>query len=195
MYTTYFPSMGDSITIEQGVSSYATNHANHQSLESLYSIIASSTGVTYGDITWDDISAFSTEIEDSGIVDYSVYQGASEWWAAINATSAGDNSATYQEICSFMVNEFDCQVTQYEAEEAQKVVDEQEDRYSNIEGMALNEWYRIDLDRDEMISWDDFRTARDATTYTDDSITHEFNHYDTDMDGVVTRDEAWEVKK
>lgn len=46
-----------------------------------------------------------------------------------------------------------------------------------------------------MITEADLRLVRESSTYTDASVTAEFNHYDTNQDGVVTKAEAWEVKK
>lgn len=169
--------------------------AQHQTLDALYTIINNGTNVTdfFGNITYQNITDFSTEIEDGGIFDYSVYTSAADWWYAATANAT---TASYQTICSFIINAYECQYTEYEAEKEQREVYEQEDRYDSILDAALREWYTIDLDSDEMITVADLELARtncyDCAT---DGHIGEFNHFDTNQDGIVTRDEYWEVKK
>ena len=64
---------------------------------------------------------------------------------------------------------------------------------TEFERKGIVYWYRVDLDQDEIASWQDLRNARTADV-TDEQITAEFNHYDLNEDGSVTFDEAKHVR-
>ena len=146
------------------------------------------------DITLNEVESMYADLTAAGIIDATADTTGYTWYDSITKADPNGAVATFDEVCAFIVDEYQCTSLVYEQAKEESAAAEADNRYDSIIWSSLAQWYRIDTDRDEMITEADLRLVREST-FTDASVTAEFNHYDTNQDGVVTKAEAWEVRK
>lgn len=107
MFDAYFPSTDGSYTVEflVAVAKNAEIEAKYADLDTIYAILNNS---TMADITLTDVESMYSNLTAAGIIDATADATGLAWYESITKADPNGAVATFDEVCSFIVDEYQC---------------------------------------------------------------------------------------